>query len=446
MFTSITLNNFRAFDKITFDLSSRTNFAKKIAIIYGENGAGKSNLMSAFVLLNELLNTMNVRDMIEEVLNQKAVFSDENMERALKTQLVAGLRDIQAIIDDYQMVGSKEPVVAEYEFIINGNTGKYLIELGEHEIIHERLEYLVSRRRGIYFDLSKKNTTINSCIVKDKDLLSDIKAATKRFWGKHSVLAIILHEIRDKSSSFGWDNISENFSDVLGEFLTLSCFLGIGNRRWDKLSTPLDVLQNVSSGTISKHHEAQLDILGDVLTQFFMSINSDIRSAFYKRTYSDNQVNYDLYFDKLISGEYRSIPFSKESTGNHQLLRTLCYIISACFGYTVVIDEVDSGIHDVLFQKVITEIAPKVEGQLIMTTHNTLLMEADFARESTYILREVDGGHKEIRCVNDYEKRVYLNNNIRNKYLNNEYGGLPEVKPIIFDALLDELSNAVSAQ
>ena len=81
-----------------------------------------------------------------------------------------------------------------------------------------------------------------------------------------------------------------------------------------------------------------------------------------------------------------------------------------------------------------------------MTTHNTLLMEADFARESTYILREVDGGHKEIRCVNDYEKRVYLNNNIRNKYLNNEYGGLPEVKPIIFDALLDELSNAVSAQ
>ena len=443
MFTSITLNSFRAFENLTFDLSSRNNNAKNIAIVYGENGAGKSNLMSAFVLLNELLNTMNVRDMIEEVLNQKAVFSDENMERALKTQLVAGLRDIQAIIDDYRMVGSTEPIIAEYEFIINGYTGKYIIELGEHEIIHERLEYLISRRRGVYFDYSKSDAVINSNIVKDRDLLSDIKAATKRFWGKHSILAIILHEIRDKSSSFGWDNISDNFSDVLGELLTLSCFLGIGNRRWDKLSTPIGVLQNVTSGSISNTDERQLDVLETVLTRFFTAVNSDIKTTYYKRTYNDKRIEYELYFEKLISGEFRSIPFSKESTGYHQLLKTLCYIISACFGSTVVIDEVDSGIHDVLFQKVIAEIAPKIDGQLIMTTHNTLLMECEIARESTYILREVNGGHKEIRCVNEYEKRLYLNNNIRNKYLNNEYGGLPEVKPINFDELLHELTSAI---
>ena len=78
-----------------------------------------------------------------------------------------------------------------------------------------------------------------------------------------------------------------------------------------------------------------------------------------------------------------------------------------------------------------------------MTTHNTMLMETDFARESTYILYEETAGHKIIRCVADYEKRTYINNNIRNKYLNKEYEGIPEIKEIDFERLINKMSSEI---
>ena len=114
MFTRIKLRNFRSFDSIEFDLTKKGNSPKNLAIIYGENGAGKSNLLSAFVLLDELLGTMDVRDTYEELLTQKAIFNDEELEKNLRQRLMSGLRDMQAIIDDYGMIGSDMPIVAEY--------------------------------------------------------------------------------------------------------------------------------------------------------------------------------------------------------------------------------------------------------------------------------------------------------------------------------------------
>ena len=125
MFTKIRLQNFRSFGDITLDLTEKSGTPKNIAVIYGENGAGKSNLASAFVLLGEIFSTMNVRDMYEEFLNQKAIFTDESMESILRQKIKSGMRDMQAIIDDYRMAGSDEPIIAEYEFRISGNTGKY---------------------------------------------------------------------------------------------------------------------------------------------------------------------------------------------------------------------------------------------------------------------------------------------------------------------------------
>ena len=143
----------------------------------------------------------------------------------------------------------------------------------------------------------------------------------------------------------------------------------------------------------------------------------------------------------MVAGTYRNIDFSRESAGNHQLLRVLCYLLTACVGGVVVLDEADSGIHDLLFKKLLQEMYGHVNGQIIMTTHNTMLMESDFARDSTYILLDIEAGHKVIRCVTDYEKRTYLANNIRNKYLNKEYGGLPEIQEIDFDTLITKMSS-----
>ena len=106
-------------------------------------------------------------------------------------------------------------------------------------------------------------------------------------------------------------------------------------------------------------------------------------------------------------------------------------------------DEAEANIHDLLFQKLLEEIRPILKGQVIMTTHNTMLMEASFAREATYIL-SVDPDNpsdKKIRYISDYRKRTYAANNIRNKYLNCEYGGVPELRQTEFQESIEKICN-----
>ena len=441
MFTKVTLWNFRSFEKIEFDLSKSNNTAKRLAVVYGENGAGKSNLMSAFVLINELMNTMNVRDSYERFLNQKAIFADESLDKALRQEILAGIRDMPAIISDYKMVDSDKPIAAQYEFSLSGITGMYTVEFDNSEITHEHLEYLLNQRRGVYFDCSADKIAINNGILDNKALLSDIKESAKRFWGKHSLLAIILHELADKAKSYGEDSISPNFAKVLDAFLTLSCMVKIGNRQWEKMPASSGVLTAPEQGTIARVYESQLDIAEHLFTKLFSAINSEISEVSYKREYSEKNLHYQMYIKKKIAGAVRLLDFQKESTGTHQVLRAVCYLLSACMGKTIVLDEADSGIHDILFQKIIQEVSPYITGQVIVSTHNTMLMLADFARDATYILSEEDNGNRIVRCVSDSERRIYLNNNVRSKYLNNEYGGLPEVKPIDFESLIKYLKD-----
>lgn len=446
MFTKITLENFRSFDHIELDLTEKGNTAKHLAILYGENGAGKSNLMSAFVLLPELTRTMDVRDAYERLLTRDAIFQDEKMEKVMREQMRHSLRDMSAIIKDYRMIDCEDPIVAEYEFNINGNNGCYRVEFGQDEIVHERLEYVLNRRRGLYFDCSSDGILINDTVIQGtngKDFLVDVKETAKRYWGKHSLLAILLYEMKDKSNAFGRDNVTENFNTVLREFRGLSCAVSMGNKSWEGLSSKLQVLKRPLQGHLSLRRETELDYASDFFTQLFTSVDLSVRKIFYKKEFHDDEIYYKLIEEKYIAGNYRRIDFERESAGNCQLLNISCYLLTACMGGVVILDEAEANIHDLLFQKLLEEIRPILKGQVIMTTHNTMLMEASFAREATYIL-SVDPDNpsdKKIRCISDYRKRTYAANNIRNKYLNCEYGGVPELRQTEFQESIEKICN-----
>ena len=446
MFTKITLENFRSFDHIVFDLTEKGNVPKHLAVLYGENGAGKSNLMSAFVLLPELTRTMDVRDAYERLLTRDAIFQDEKMKKVMREQMRHSLRDMSAIIKDYRMIDCEDPIVAEYEFNINGNNGCYRVEFGQDEIVHERLEYVLNRRRGLYFDCSSDGILINDTVIQGtngKDFLVDVKETAKRYWGKHSLLAILLYEMKDKSNAFGRDNVTENFNTVLREFRGLSCAVSMGNKSWEGLSSKLQVLKRPLQGHLSLRRETELDYASDFFTQLFTSVDLSVRKIFYKKEFHDDEIYYKLIEEKYIAGNYRRIDFERESAGNCQLLNISCYLLTACMGGVVILDEAEANIHDLLFQKLLEEIRPILKGQVIMTTHNTMLMEASFAREATYIL-SVDPDNpsdKKIRCISDYRKRTYAANNIRNKYLNCEYGGVPELRQTEFQESIEKICN-----
>ena len=122
MFTNIRLKNFRSFKDVSLNLESKQSF-KRLVLIYGENGMGKSNLALGFSVLNDLLNTMKIKDILDSILSSnnfkqwsELTGGKELAFQELKNQMIT----IDNIIENYHMVDSNEPIVLEYDFIVNG--------------------------------------------------------------------------------------------------------------------------------------------------------------------------------------------------------------------------------------------------------------------------------------------------------------------------------------
>lgn len=434
MFEYVKLKNFKSFGDVEFNLLDKSGNPKNLILVYGENGIGKSNLASAFFLLSESLRTMDVRDMLEKILAENSEhFKDVDFTRFLKLRY----RDIEALVAENKMVKSTGNMYVEFGFRLNGKSGRYIIETNNTEIVHERLEYTLLRNKGVYFDISPEKTSINEKIFKDKALANEIRLACNKFWGKHSFLSIIEHETDDKSKKYFLNQITNPFKSVLGFFGTLSCKVKYGSRQERGIiGLPPDIFSNYDEGSISINHAVKLDKAEAMLNTFFTSVYRDIKKVYYKKQQEKKSIHYQLALRKVIAGKEREIDFSLESTGTQSLLQLLPFMLVVVDGATVVIDEFDIGIHDILVRSLVTSLNRHVTGQIIMTTHNTLLMESELPKESIYVISEAEGGNKEIECITHYDQKIHKNTNMRDQYLLGKYSGIPEESNIDFHSLL----------
>lgn len=90
----------------------------------------------------------------------------------------------------------------------------------------------------------------------------------------------------------------------------------------------------------------------------------------------------------------RELPFSLESTGTQSLLELLPFMLVVLKGSVAIIDEFDTALHDILVESLVISLNENPNGQLILTTHNTLLMESDIPKESIYTIYETENGSK----------------------------------------------------
>lgn len=440
MFEYIRLKNFKSLKNIELNLLDRYNKPKKLILIYGENGIGKSNLASSIFMLSETLRTMDVRDLMEAFLSEDmdSIKNKEELKKYLKTRY----KDIETIIKENKTVGSSEPMLTEFGFNINSKSGKYILETDNNQIIHERLEFVVAKRRGTYIDITPSKISINEKIFLDKATYQSIYQSVEKFWGKHSFLSILIHEIHDKSDQFLKDKISEHFDDFLNFITSISCKIKFGSRQERAiLGLPHEILSDYESGRIVATNEEILNKTESMLTTFLTLTNRDIKKAYYRKELIDDEIRYSLVLSKNISGKIRDIDFSLESTGTQSIIQQLPFMLVTVNGSISVLDEFDTGIHDLLVKNLITSLYENIDGQLILTTHNTLLMEANLPKDSIYIINELPSNEKEVQCILHYNNKLGDRNNIRNQYLLGKYSGIPDETHIDFNKLLNEIKN-----
>ncbi len=343
------------------------------------------------------------------------------------------------IIKESKTIDSKYNMVLEFGFKLNGKNGIYYIETDDKNIVKEKLEYVLDKNKTKYFELSNKETYINKSLFKSDKYFNEIKDLIDKFWGKHSFLSILLFEYKDKTKKYISNNINKNIFDVIMYFLSMSIHIKNGsNREKGKISIDKKVIPQMYNGYIKLNEEEKLNYMEKILDNFFTSIYSDIKEVYYKKAIEDNKLHYSLFLKKQIYGKIIDIDFRLESTGTQKLLDLFPLMLSSLKKNNIVaIDELDSGIHDILTAEVLKALFKDIRGQFILTTHNTTILEYAIKKECIYIFNIDSEGKKILIPITDYEKE-HPNINFRKRYLKGIYSGIPTISNIDFENILEE--------
>lgn len=439
MIKYVKLTNYKSLVNLTVDFMKTKTNPKNLILIYGENGIGKSNFANSFYTLNETMRTMSSNEML------KNIFLDmENKpnqyKKIIEKHIKDSFKDIKMIINDCKTIDSNDNMVMEYGFIYNNKNGFYHLEMNNEEIVSEKLEYVINKNQTYFFDITKDNVKINTSIFTDKNYYNEFLELIDKYWGKHSFLSILSYEIEDKKREYMNKRISKNLYDVLLYLKTISTKIKGGNHsEFGIIGIKHNLIEDLEEGKIYKKYEKELDKTEYLINEIFTSLYSDIKKVYYKKTKEDNYIKYKLFLKKMIYGKIMDIDFSYESTGTQNILTLVPYLISTCEGRTVIIDELDTGIHDLLVKNLLECISKYIKGQLIITTHNTMLIDSRVPHENVYIFNANKRAEKELIAMTDFEGRIHKNNNPQKKYLSGLYGGVPMPADIDFEELIENL-------
>lgn len=425
MLEKIKLTNFKSFGNLEADFTSSLNKPKKLIMIYGENGSGKSNFVSSILFLKNTFNTFSLQEYLNKIIQNDVIneYDEELIKNIIRTKKVNLFDEIK----NYKMIESNGTMSLEFTFTYNDNSSKeaiYKMEFDNQQIIFESFYCQLEKNLVLVFEITNNEIHLNNSLFINKNYEKEIKDKIYKFFGKHSFLSILFNEIKQNNLKFINDSISKSFLKAIEELGNCSVWY----KNIDLVEMPTNhnhILYHLSNGMIEKKELNKLKELEEALNNYFTSLYSDIKGVHYELNEENNKISYTLYFDKIINQNIRSIPYSMESTGTMKLL-TLFLYINRCIvsNETVFIDEIDSGIHDILMNYLLLNLEKEIKGQLIITTHNTLLLQK-LNPEYSYVINVDINGNKSLNCIKDFG-RIQKNHNITTRYLNGVFGGIPE--------------------
>ena len=436
MFTYVKAKNFKSLKDIEFNLNKTKTKTNKFISIYGENGSGKTNIVELFKLLQQLIMS-RATDVAMNKVPKEFWKIQEEMSDQLPTE-IRQIFELSLNLKEYRMLEEEEPTEIEYGFKINDNDGFYYIKFDD-EIIEERLYYMAGKQRAYLFQINKENNkfikNLNKNIFINEKYNEELIDGIDKYWGKYTFLSLLSFEAIEKNKNYIDNNISKNIMEVINKIWSMTVHVDKGALKIisDSL-VKARKLNNIQKGIVKKDKLPEIKKYENVLNIFFTQAYADIKEVKYKINEKEDRIHYELYFYKMIGGKIKSIPSKLESDGTRRILNQFDTIIGSLLGETVIIDEIDNGIHDVLMKNIIMSIKDEITGQLIITTHNTLLLEI-LPKEYIYILSTDYNGNKTINSIKEYGIKIQKNNNARDLYFKGIFGGIPTTDYIDFEEI-----------
>ena len=438
MITYIELKNFKSFKNTRFDFRKGKKSYKKFVAIYGENGSGKSNFVDSLSFLRLSLESFHMVVPAEQLQQiQKTAPLPDELVAALKK---GDLLSFQKVMATHRMIDCVEPTTIELGFVFNNHAGYYLLSF-EEGIVGEKLYYFTGKQSGVMFDLSIKDGQISTSFCgsffNTREAERELKTLIDQYWGKHSLLSILHNERERKNAEYINKSYLTYVFEPINMILLLTAKHSIGSFQAQNANVNYKgVIDNPMEGLIAAVHEHALDQTERILNEFFTQAYSDIKQVFYQKNPEGPNLHYRLFVQKMIGGQIRSISFHEESEGTKRILFMINDLLGACQGGTIALDEIDTGVHDLLLKTMLASIDEWIDGQLIITTHNTYLLET-LRPQSIYVINVDYLGNKEVHCLDEYD--IHGTNNVRTMYIKGLFGGVPVVDEIEYGEIVEEL-------
>ena len=363
----------------------------------------------------------------------------------LPDKLVAALTksdllSFRKVMANHRMIACTEPTTIELGFVFNNHAGYYLLSF-EEGVVGEKLYYFTGKQSGVMFDLSIKDGQISTSFCgsffNTRAAERELKTLIDQYWGKHSLLSILHNERERKNTEYINKSYLPNVFEPINMILFLTAKHSMGSLKAQNANVNYKgVIDNPMEGLIASAHEQALDQTERILNGFFTQAYSDIKQVFYQKNPEGPNLHYRLFVQKMIGGQIRSINFLEESEGTKRILFMINDLLGACQGGTIALDEIDTGVHDLLLKTMLESIDDWIDGQLIITTHNTYLLET-LRPQSIYVINVDYLGNKEVHCLDEYD--IHGTNNVRTMYIKGLFGGVPVVDEIEYGEIVEEL-------
>ncbi len=140
MIKSIRLQRFKSFNDLEFRITGSKGSPQNIVLVYGENGAGKTNLTESFAFLRDSVLTLSPSDTINPLADEaKGICYLDPCERKETS--------MPELCSEVRMIGSDDGPRITVTMSVDGHDARYELSMDARGfVVYEALNYMINDR------------------------------------------------------------------------------------------------------------------------------------------------------------------------------------------------------------------------------------------------------------------------------------------------------------